>query len=118
MVKLLHLWDELGIPHEECKQIYGPILPIIGFEVDPNLMQAQMSDKSCEHLITFISEFAHQGTHHSLCDFQQLAGYLNWALSVYPLLCPGLSAIYAKTVGKVHQNALLWVNHDVVQELS
>ncbi|KAG6329912.1 hypothetical protein ID866_9177 [Astraeus odoratus] len=38
MVKLLHLWDELGIPHKEHKQIYGPILPIIGFEVDPNLM--------------------------------------------------------------------------------
>ncbi|KAG6328278.1 hypothetical protein ID866_10812 [Astraeus odoratus] len=59
MVKLLHLWDELGIPHEEHKQIYGPILPIIGFEVDPNLMQVQMSDESYEHLITFISEFAH-----------------------------------------------------------
>jgi hypothetical protein len=35
-VKLLLLWDELGIPHDEHKQVYGPSLPVIGFEVDPN----------------------------------------------------------------------------------
>ncbi|KAG6326525.1 hypothetical protein ID866_12564, partial [Astraeus odoratus] len=118
MVKLLHLWDELGIPHEEHKQVYDLTLPIIGFEVDPNLMQVQMTDDSCEHLITFVSDFTHRGTCCSLHNFQRLAGYLNWALNIYPLLCPGLLAVYAKTAGKIHQNAPLWVNHDVVQELS
>jgi len=32
--KLLELWDELGLPHEEKKQIYGPVIPFIGFDVD------------------------------------------------------------------------------------
>jgi len=37
MVSLLLLWDELGIPHEEHKQVYGSPLLVIGFEVDPKL---------------------------------------------------------------------------------
>src|ERR1700690_1562812 len=31
---LLLLWDELGIPHEQSKQVYGTSLRIIGFQVD------------------------------------------------------------------------------------
>ena len=39
LVWLLQLWDFIGLLHEECKQVYGPELPIIGFDVDPNLMR-------------------------------------------------------------------------------
>jgi hypothetical protein len=38
LVKLLCLWDAIGLPHKEKKQIFGLELPIIGFDVDPNLM--------------------------------------------------------------------------------
>jgi len=31
--KLLELWDEIGLPHEEHKQIYGPVIPFISFDV-------------------------------------------------------------------------------------
>jgi hypothetical protein len=34
-VRLLSLWDELGIPHEEQKQVSGARLDIIGITVDP-----------------------------------------------------------------------------------
>ncbi|THH13733.1 hypothetical protein EW146_g6528 [Bondarzewia mesenterica] len=37
---LLELWDELGIPHDCAKQIYGTPLLIIGFEVDAKLMKS------------------------------------------------------------------------------
>jgi len=47
-----------------------------------------------------------------------LAGWLNWALNVYPLLRPGLSALYAKTAGKLESRAKIWVNRDVVRELT
>jgi hypothetical protein len=47
-----------------------------------------------------------------------LAGWLNWALNVYPLLRPGLSALYAKTAGKLQSRAKIWVNRDVVRELN
>jgi hypothetical protein len=46
-----------------------------------------------------------------------LAGWLNWAHNVYPLLRPSLSALYAKTSGKLVSKALIWVNRDVVREL-
>jgi len=39
LCKLLWLWDRLGIPHEERKQVFGQELPIIGFDVDPNVMR-------------------------------------------------------------------------------
>ncbi|KAG1815666.1 uncharacterized protein BJ212DRAFT_1211191, partial [Suillus subaureus] len=118
--KLLCLWDAIRLPHEEWKQIFSLELPIISFNVNPNLMrqQAQMSDDSCTQLIQALLDFAQQGARCSLCDFQHLAGWLNWALNVYPLLPPGLSALYAKTTGKLESKALIWVNHDIVCKLS
>lgn len=46
IVTLLLLWDELGIPHEERKQLFRSPLPIIGFDVDPNLMRISLKDNS------------------------------------------------------------------------
>ena len=34
----LLLLDELGVSHDEPKQVFGPSLKIIGFDVDPNIM--------------------------------------------------------------------------------
>lgn len=117
LVRLLQLWDFIGLPHEEKKQIFGPELPIIGFDVEPNLMRVRMPEESKLRLITALQEFAQHGTRRSLRDFQHIAGYLNWALNVFPLLRPGLCAIYAKTTGKLFQRALIWVNRDVEREL-
>ena len=114
---ILRLWDFLGIPHEEKKQLFDLILPVIGFDVDPNLMHVQMSLDLCSLLVDRIQAFAQKGARRTLCDFQRLAGYLNWALNVYPMLRPGLLALYAKMAGKEQQAALLWVNCAVVHEL-
>jgi hypothetical protein len=62
LVKLLRLWDSIGLPHEERKQVYGLELPIIGFDIDPNLMWARMSDDSRERLIQALLDFAQKGT--------------------------------------------------------
>ena len=35
-VKLLSLWDKLGIPHEPHKQVFGGKLTVIGIEVNAN----------------------------------------------------------------------------------
>ena len=37
---------------------------------------------------------------------------------MYPLLRPGLTAVYAKTTGKLQQHAPIWVNRDVERELA
>ena len=46
--KLVSLWDELGIPHENRKQERGAPLTIIGFEVDPNAMTVTMPECLCK----------------------------------------------------------------------
>ena len=36
--RLLALWDELGIPHKQKKQVHGLTLPVIGIQVNTNAM--------------------------------------------------------------------------------
>jgi hypothetical protein len=117
MVALLLLWDELGIPHEERKQVYGSPLPVIGFEVDPNLMKISLKEESKRVLVQELRDFAKYKRRRSLREFEHIAGSLNWALNVCPLLRPGLSAVYAKIRGKTNPKGLLWLNRAVVEEL-
>jgi hypothetical protein len=50
--RLLLLWDQLNIPHEESKQVFGSPLMIIGFDVDPNAMTITMSRTAWSDLLT------------------------------------------------------------------
>ena len=115
--KLLLLWDELNIPHEEKKQIYGPIVAFVGFEVDPNAMTIFISDERRAELVEKVLTFAKPGKRHSLHDFQSLAGYINWSLAIFPLLRPSLSAIYSKMSGKTRSLAPIRINNAVCDEL-
>ncbi|EIW73791.1 hypothetical protein CONPUDRAFT_23805, partial [Coniophora puteana RWD-64-598 SS2] len=114
---ILQLWDELGIPHEAKKQLHGTALPIIGFLVNTATMSATMTVESRNALVQFIRDFASENTRRTLRDFQTLAGYVNWALNVYPLLRPGLTAVYEKTKGKAQTFGKIWINKSVVTEL-
>jgi hypothetical protein len=116
--RLLRLWDELGIPHDKEKQEFGSVLRIIGFEVDPNAMTVSMDIDARRDLIELIHIFAVAGKKRTLKEFQRIAGHVNWALNVFPLLRPGLSAVYSKTAGKDHDLATLRVNAAVVSELN
>ncbi|KAJ2932592.1 hypothetical protein H1R20_g4498, partial [Candolleomyces eurysporus] len=51
---LLELWDELGIPHKERKQVFGSPLTIIGFDVDPNNMSITLPDAAKKELLNEI----------------------------------------------------------------
>ena len=99
-VKLLLLWDKLNIPHAKKKQVYGLIIPYVGFDVNPNAMTISLSDDCRSELIAKVHDFSRIGKHRSLLEYQQLAGHINWSLPVWPLLCPCLSGIYAKIAGK------------------
>jgi len=109
----LQLWDEINLPHDEDKQIPGPIITCIGFKVDPNAMMVTMSKEKCLALIKTCNEFLKISTHYSLYDFQSLQGHINWALNIYPKLCPVLCALYAKTAGQFQSNSLIHVNNDM-----
>lgn len=94
---LLELWDKLSVPHDHKKQLSGISLSIIGFEVDLASLRVSMPEESCLNLIAaiqmFISAPPNSQRRHSLCDYQRLAGWINWALKTYPLLRPGLCAL-------------------------
>ncbi|KAG2116906.1 hypothetical protein BD769DRAFT_1313785, partial [Suillus cothurnatus] len=116
MVKLLLLWDELGIPHEERKQIFGSPLAVIGFDLYHSQVNCLM-EESKYSLVREIKAFARFKSRRLLREFEHIAGSLNWALNVCPFLRPGLSALYAKTKGKTNSKGLIWLNRNVVTEL-
>lgn len=120
---LLCLWDELGIPHKDKKQVSGKTLTIIGIDVDANNLTLTLPvDKKCE-LIAQLKEFArtpeNKGVKYALKDFQRLAGWFNWALNVYSLLKPALANVYAKMTHSKPDKPLtkLYVNNAIRSDL-
>ena len=99
-VTLLNLWDRLGIPHEEKKQVFGKNLTIIGVDVDTNNLTLTLPEQNKLELVTLLNDFTRtpekSGVKYLLRDFQHLAGWFNWPLNIYPLLKPALSNIYVK----------------------
>jgi hypothetical protein len=120
-VKLLKLWDGIGLPHEKAKQEYGRQLRITGFLVDPNEMRVTMDDEDHGKLIQHVSDFvqtASGGMRRTLHEFQQLAGWINWSLNVYPLLKPALSNVYDKISSKSQPHTLIFVSKAVTDDMS
>ena len=118
-VMLLKLWDELGIPHEERKQVSGLVLTIIGFSVDPNLMTVTMPQQARVSLLEHVEEFVRTiSRRRPLQEWAQLAGYISWSLNVFPLLRPALSNVYAKLSNKKSRRADIYLNKAVVADLN
>ena len=115
--RLLTLFDYVGVPHEERKQVFGSPLQIIGFDVDPNEMTITMPTAARDELVSAIRTFANPRQRRSLKDFQRLAGWVNWALNVYPLLRPGLSGIYEKMRRGSYPFQKLSINNTFSNEL-
>jgi hypothetical protein len=115
---LLRLWDDLGIPHKAKKQIFGPVIPIIGIDVDPNLMTLSLSPERrsalCEALYSWAMK-PHKGskTNYQLKHWQQIGGWINWAFNVFPLLRPCLNNFYHKISGAHNPSRRIWVNNSV-----
>jgi hypothetical protein len=85
-VRLLTLWDDLGIPHEERKQVFGPSVPVIGIQVDPNKMSYSLPEDSKLKLQHELEEWISWKGKRNVRNWQRLAGWVNWCLNVYPLL--------------------------------
>lgn len=116
--RLLTLWDDIGVPHKEKKQIHGTSIPIIGIQVDPNEMTFTLPEESRQKLIQELREWtAGSGGRRNIRRWQQLAGWVNWSLNVYPLLRPALSNVYDKLRFKGNPNASMWINRAVREDL-
>ena len=71
---LLQLWDELGVPHEHSKQVFGLQLTIVSLDVDTDVMTVTMLAQSKSDLVEAVRAFVNVGQCHSLREFQMLAG--------------------------------------------
>ena len=117
-VRLLTLWDDLGIPHEERKQVFGPSVPVIGIQVDPNKMSYSLPEDSKLKLQHELEECISWKGKRNVRNWQCLAGWVNWCLNVYPLLRPALSNVYEKLRSQPNQNGSIWVNNTVRANLA
>ncbi|KAJ3764957.1 hypothetical protein FB446DRAFT_614080, partial [Lentinula raphanica] len=116
-VQLLRLLDFLGIPHGILKQLWGPSLPLIGIEVDPNALTATLPPDKKADLVIQVRWFA-GSRRRTLHEYQQLAGWINWSLNVFPLLRPAMSNLYDKMKGKSNQSAQIFVNKALRDDLT
>jgi hypothetical protein len=115
---LLELWDELSIPHKRKKQIFGSVIPVIGIDVDPNEMTLTLSPERrsdiCDALYAWaIKPINGTKANYQLKHWQQMAGWLNWAFNVFPLLRPCLNNFYHKMSGTHNPTRRIWVNNAI-----
>ncbi|KAH6876460.1 hypothetical protein BKA70DRAFT_1349139 [Coprinopsis sp. MPI-PUGE-AT-0042] len=123
-VRLLRLWDKLGIPHKQKKQIWGTSLPIIGFDIDTITMTISLPLDKKEDLIKELRLWSapphtpgNTGSF-NIRRWQQIAGWVNWALNAYPLLRPGLNHVYPKIQGRSSPFTQVYVNNAVRSDLA
>ena len=101
--RLLMLWDDLGIPLQERKQIHGTSIPVIGIQVDPNNMTYTLPDESHAKLLAELELWTNKkGSRHMVRRWQHMAGWMNWCFNVFPLLRPALCNVYDKLQNKTN----------------
>ncbi|KAJ2930447.1 hypothetical protein H1R20_g6645, partial [Candolleomyces eurysporus] len=106
-VQLLKLWDKLGIPHKETKQVSGSPLTIISFGANLNTMMITLPVEAKKKLIDELEVWIkkpRKGSNNKgklkLKRWQTLAGWVNWALNVYPWLRLALTESTQRCLGE------------------
>lgn len=98
-VQLLILWEAIGCPFDDAKQLAGSPLKIIGFWVDINLgsisLELHTVTDITEAILVFLQQKDRKPT---LRHWQRLLGHLNWLLNVLPWARPALTEAYRKIV--------------------
>jgi len=118
-VQLLLFWEAIHCPFEDKKQECGSILKIISFWVDGNQGSLSLPPTSLIDIIDKINVLlSTPNCKPILCEWQQLAGHLNWLLNVLPWALPALSALYHKTSGKSHPLGAVHLNAEVISDLT
>jgi len=120
---LLQLWDDLSILHKPKKQVFGSSIPVIGIDIDPNCMTLSLSAQKrvdlCDTLLSWaIKPVNGTKSHYQLRHWQQIAGWVNWAFNVFPLLRPCLNNFYTKLRGSHDLCHKIWVNNVIRDDLA
>jgi hypothetical protein len=117
---LLTLWDEIGLSYDKQKQVFGEVLEIVGLYVNFCHMSITMPATSKTQLVSAIWCFIDTSSAWclSLVEWQQLPGWINWALNIFPLLQPALQLSYTKISRKSHMHVTIYLNHSIIRDLN
>ncbi|KAF9010374.1 hypothetical protein BDZ89DRAFT_1047634 [Hymenopellis radicata] len=94
---------------------------VMGLVVDSDMSSehATLPDDSKSDLIRHVHQFAHVARRRqTLHDFEQLTGWINWSLNVYPLLKPALFEHIRQNVWKGTLACTNLLNKAIVQDLA
>jgi hypothetical protein len=117
-VQLLLFWEAIGCPFDDEKQLWGPILKIIGFQVDINAGKISIMPGTIDDIVAKAQKFlATTGRSPPLREWWRLAGHLNWLLNVLPWGRPALTEMYRKMGGKAHASSGVPINAEVRRDL-
>ncbi|VDC07992.1 unnamed protein product [Peniophora sp. CBMAI 1063] len=119
-VALLRLWDALGIPHEKEKQEYGRSQVVTGLEVDSARLTVKLPDDKRIALVQAVRAFISEAPRRQrrLVEWERIIGWMNWAVTVAPLLRPALTPGYDKIGGKHQRNARIYLNAEVKRDFA
>lgn len=126
---LLRLWDHLGIPHEEKKQLCGQELEVIGYKINVRTLQMRLPDRVRDDLLGAIAIFVNAPTDRPvpckpLRDFHQIRGRINWASTFHSPLRIGAASLHkeitshTETTDSRPLNRRVNVNKAIIQELA
>ena len=116
--RLLELWDELGIPHDEDKQLSGPSLRILGYDVDANAMTVKVPDEKKAKVVQLFRSHSREGKPYTMNELQSVAGSVSSTLSLYPRLRPGLRVLFDEMAEQKPGTTKLRVTKGVARSLS
>ena len=119
--QLLLLWDKLGIPHKLCKQVHGSPLTIIRISINTQRMTPTLLDNMKKQLVNELKFWIQKPPKSSSSSFklkywEQMVGWFNWALNMYPLFHPALNNVYAKTSRKQNWEQQIYINNAIRDE--
>src|SRR5258707_2435983 len=117
----LLLLDEIGVLHEDKKQLYGEPLEVIGLVVDVHNVSISMSHEAKQGLIEALRDFVlntlDNKRQQPLRAWLRILRHANWALNAFPILKPALNSSYDKISSKVALNQGIYVNKHVREDL-
>ena len=116
-VRFLSLLNEVGLPHEDKKQVHRKQLKIIRLLVNTERLSISMSAEAKEKLIGSIRNFVLNTPNNKhqqmLRTWLRTLGYANWALNAFPILKPTLNSSYDKVSSKTLLSQAVYINKDV-----
>ncbi|KAL7412728.1 hypothetical protein BDY24DRAFT_327620, partial [Mrakia frigida] len=118
----LAIWDFISLPWRWKKQINNlkdpkSLVTILGFDVNGETLEVSLSLENrrllSDRILAFVKE-----PKQPLKEWRRLLGWMSWSLNVDPLLKPLLSSSYEKILEKNHENAPIFLNQAVTNNLS